>query len=226
MLDMLEEEFSLGDETMRPTARTYSKLIDRYAKNNMADMAERTLSRMEEQYRKGNKAALPRTIHYTSVLDALARVMKSNPASDLKADRILKSMLNLYDTGSRHLRPDAVLFTTVLNCYAKSKHKESADRSLALLDLARKYNVELDIVAYNVVLGTLSKSGEKHHDQAMDILRGIEESPDLCADSYTYNALVSGMAPEKAEALIQVRAYSYEGYNGTCIFSPLTPFDV
>lgn len=222
---MLEQEFAQGDETMRPIARTYSKLIDLYAKNNMAEMAERTLARMEEQYRKGNKAALPRTIHYTSVLDALARVMKSNPASDLKADRILQSMLNLYDTGSRHLRPDAVLFTTALNCHAKSKQKDSADRSLALLELARKYNVELDIVAYNVVLKTLSISGEEYYDQAREILQGIEESPDLCADSYTYNALVSGMDPEKAESLIQVRyAFPYK-----CIiriinnFEPLNP---
>lgn len=79
---------------MQPTARTYSKFIDLYAKNAQPDNAVRALDRMERQYRNGNKAALPRTIHYTSVIDALAKAeAKSRDPAGTAEDICLTSMI-------------------------------------------------------------------------------------------------------------------------------------
>ena len=185
---------------MQPTSRTYSKFIDLYAKNGRADDAALVLKRMETQYRNGNKAALPRTIHYTSVIDAFAK----SAGSSSRAEEVLRSMLDLYDNGNHHLAPDTVVFSATIDAYSKSKRADAAEPVLNILDLMDKYDIAPDIVTYNIVLNTLSHD-PNYLCEAKAILQFIEQSGLLRADSFTYNAVVKSCPPEDAEALIQVR---------------------
>ena len=110
MLDNLERAYALGDKTMQPMARTYSKMIDAYAKHGRADEAARALERMETQYRDGNKAARPLTIHYTNVIDAFAKSAGRLKEAAPTAEAVLRSMLDLYQKGDYHLAPDVMVF--------------------------------------------------------------------------------------------------------------------
>ena len=194
----------IGDYTMQPTARTYSKFIDLYAKNAQPDKAVRALDRMECQYRNGNKAALPRTIHYTSVIDALAKSASTSRDRAGTAEDILRSMLDLFDKGEYHLAPDEVIFSATIDAYAKSGRSDASERSLAILDLMDTYQVSPDIILYNTLLNTLSYDPHRYLCKSKDILHYIEQSPDLRADSFTYNAVIKSCLPEEAEQLIQV----------------------
>ena len=136
LLDALEREYAAGDATMQPTARTYSKFVDLYAKNGRADEAARALEQMEAQYRAGNRAAAPRTIHYTSVIDALAKGAGANRGA--AAEGVLRSMLDLYDHGDDHLAPDAVVFSAAIDACSKSNQRDAAERSLGIMDLMHK----------------------------------------------------------------------------------------
>ncbi|KAL7529653.1 hypothetical protein ACHAXR_003081 [Thalassiosira sp. AJA248-18] len=202
MLESMEREYAHGDKTMQPTARTYSKFIDLYAKHGLADDAARALERMETQYRNGNNAALPRTIHYTSVIDAFAKSADSSGRAARTAEEVLLSMLDLYDKGERHLAPDTVIFSVAIDAYSKSRRPDAAERSLNILDLMDKYQVVPDIVAYNIVLNTLSHD-PNYHSKAKKILHFIEQSPYLRADSFSYNAVIKCCSPGDAEELIQ-----------------------
>ena len=190
MLDTLEQEYALGDITMQPTARTYSKFIDLYAKQGMADKASKALERMEDQYRRGNRSALPSLIHYTNVIDAYSKSAASSSKYARCAEDTLRSMLDLYDKGANHLKPDSVVFSATIDTYAKSKRPDAAERSLKILDLMDNYGVLPDIVTYNVVLNTL-RHDQSYHSVVKDLLRFIEESPNLRADSFTYNTGMS-----------------------------------
>jgi len=206
MLATLEREYAQGDNTMQPTARTYSKFIDLYAKNGQPDKAATALDRMEYQYRHGNKAALPTTIHYTSVIDSLAKTASSSSAAARTAEQILRSMLDLYDKGERHLAPDTIVFSATIDAYAKSGRHDASERSLAILDLMDEYSIFPDIITYNTLLNTLAKSPNfQYLSISKDILNYIEESPDLRADAFTYNSIIKGCPPKEAERLIQVR---------------------
>ena len=202
LLETLEQEYARGDDSMQPTARTYSKIIDAYAKHGRADEAARALERMEIQYRNGNKAALPRTIHYTSVIDAFAKSGSSRAAGT--AEEVLRSMLDLYDKGNPHLAPDSVVFSAVLDAYSKSKRCDAPEKSLGILELMTEYQCVPDIVTYNIILNTLALSNDRYYNsKARDILHFIEQSNNLKADSFTYNAVIKGSPPNASEELIQ-----------------------
>lgn len=173
-------------------------------KNGHADAAAAALDRMERQYSRGNKAALPKTIHYTSVIDAFAKSACSNIRAARTAEEVLRSMLYLYDKGEDHLAPDAVVFSAVIDAYANSKRPDAGERSLSILDLMNQYDVKPDIVCYNIILKTLSCYDDSHHRiKAREILQYIEESPYLQADSYTYNSVIKASSVKEAEDLIQ-----------------------
>lgn len=206
MLATLEREYARGDNTMQPTARTYSKFIDLYAKNGLSDKAVTALDRMENQYRRGNKAALPNTIHYTNVIDSLAKSASSSSTAARTAEKILRSMLDLYDKGLRHLAPDTIIFSATIDAYAKSGRHDASERSLAILDLMNEYSIVPDIIIYNTLLNTLGRSPNYQYlSTSKDILHYIEESPYLRADQFTYNSIIKGAPPKDAENLIQVR---------------------
>mmetsp|Transcript_25458 Transcript_25458/g.43226 ORF Transcript_25458/g.43226 Transcript_25458/m.43226 type:complete len:446 (-) Transcript_25458:115-1452(-) len=159
---------------------------------------------MEYQYRHGNKAALPTTIHYTSVIDLLAKTASSSSAAARTAEQILRSMLDLYDKGERHLAPDTIVFSATIDAYAKSGRHDASERSLAILDLMEDYQIFSDIITYNTLLNTLAKSSNfQYLSISKDILNYIEESPDLRADAFTYNSIIKGCSPKEAESLIQ-----------------------
>ena len=206
MLQNLERAYAQGDDTMQPTARTYSKFIDLYAKNGQPEKAMQTLDRMEYQFNVlGNKAALPRTIHYTSVIDSIARTARSSMSAARTAEKLLRSMLDLYDKGEHVCAPDTIVFSATIDAYAKSGRPDAAERSLAILDLMDAYQVSPDIITYNTLLNTLSKSSNfEYFLKSKDILNYIEQSSFLRADAFTYNAAIKCFPPEEAEKLIQV----------------------
>jgi pentatricopeptide repeat protein len=67
-----------------------------------------------------------------------------------------------------------------------------------------KYKVCPDIVAYNIILGTLVNHGDpKYVEEAENLLYFIEKDSLSRADSFTYNAVIKGSPPEYAERLIR-----------------------
>ena len=199
MLGMMESSFASGDCTMQPTVRTYSKIIDTYAKAGRAEGAARVLARMEDQYRHGNKKARPGVIHYTNVIDACAKIGAAEEAT-----KTLQSMLDLYEKGDSALEPDVVLFSAALNAWKKAGRPTAPEQSLKILELMAKFKVAPDIMTYNIILHTLADTGDSVYlEEAENLLYFIERSSSQRADSFTYNAVIKGSPPEAAEKLIR-----------------------
>ena len=199
MLGMMESSFASGDCTMQPTVRTYSKIIDTYAKAGRAEGAARVLARMEDQYRHGNKKARPGVIHYTNVIDACAKIGAAEEAT-----KTLQSMLDLYEKGDSALEPDVVLFSAALNAWKKAGRPTAPEQSLKILELMAKFNVAPDIMTYNKILSILSATGDPVYlEEAENLLYFIEKRSLTRANVFTYNAVIRGSPPEAAEKLIR-----------------------
>lgn len=128
------------------------------AKNDRADDAALALERMECQYKAGNKAALPKTIHYTSVIDAYAKSVGKSPSAARAAEEVIRYMLDLYDLGACHLAPDTVVFSATIAAYSNYYRADAAERVMAILGLMDKFDCVPDIIIYNIVLNTLGTS--------------------------------------------------------------------
>lgn len=204
LLNQLEKDFAAGDETMRPTTKSYGKVIDAYARAGDASGALRTLRRQEKQYKGGNKAARPNVICYTSVIDSLAKSAGKNRHAAHEAQDLLIAMLARYDEGDSAFKPDVKVFSVAIDAWSKSHAREAPDRSLELLDLMNQYMVKPDIIVYNILINTLAhNSDNSYYRRKIDaILNSIESDPNLKADSFTYNAALKGMSPQDGERLL------------------------
>jgi hypothetical protein len=135
------EEVDAGQEILKPTASSFTSLIDAYAQMNSwepACQAERTLNALLDFYLEDKDPTLePSIATWGIVLSSWSRLSKkgsSDAAS--KAAHLLKRMETLHEDGKLSYGPDAIAYVTVMNAWAACKEGESdsAKRAQDLLD--------------------------------------------------------------------------------------------
>ena len=79
-------------------------------------------------------------------------------------------------TGDSDLMPDTVSYSTVIDCWAKSKQKDVAERAENMLKQMQEMHnvgndkVKANVVTFNSVINAWSKSGAKDAPQRAEAL--------------------------------------------------------
>jgi pentatricopeptide repeat protein len=206
LLLKLEKDYAGGDETRRPNQKSYGKVIDAYARSNQLEKAVDILRKVEQQFRLGNSDIEPSIHMYTTIIEGFANSGRRDAPE--KAETVLNSLLELFDERKiDSLRPDKGLFSTVINAYSKSKHPCWGQKALSILKDMKKYDVEVTVKTYNLVISVLVSNGKVEDiERAEDLLRYLEETPDFVPDKYSYapilEAYVRKNMPDRAERVL------------------------
>lgn len=145
-LDLLENEYLAGDETMKPDNFTFTSVIDAYARQGNGPEAERILMRLLHDCKDKDLEALP----FSATINAYASC--GNPQD---AERIMTLKEKLHNEGWSALAPDAFSFSGVINAYMNSNRRDRVDKCLEILNRMRKENM-YNPVAYTAVIQGLS----------------------------------------------------------------------
>ena len=204
LLDGMELE-SITNPKAAPNARTYSSLIYALTKSGLGryviDEAASFLYKMEEQYKRGRNECRPSLQLYSVIITAYGR------SGDADAGhRALDMLYHLNDLSGRGgkwdtLRPDAVIYASVLDAIGKSRMEGGADIALEILsEVEAVYEETYDelcrpsVRLYTAVIFVLSQCREDGNAQkAYEILAQMErrykESGDesVLPNSFTYN---------------------------------------
>ena len=211
LLNRLEKSYiDSGDPELRPSDRSYSKVIDAWAGASDPTRAMSVLKRMETQYLSGNIKAKPNTLCYTCVLDSIAkgsRLIGNGRQNAEEAENIIRGMLAMYHSGIKELKPDCILFGPVIDAWAKSGISNASEKALGVLKLMKAEKIEPDVTIYNIVINTFASEGTKKSLLCAEkILSDLENNPNVQADCFSYNGVLKAYAnngdPERGKDLL------------------------
>jgi len=221
LLKKMEQLNKQQDRDVNVDTVTYSSIIDAIAKSNSdPEEAEDLFFRMENQYQTTkNELYRPNSVTLSSVCNAWTRSGRLDAAS---------RTLALLDKAEQidHLRPNAVVYSTLLDCLAKSRSSASTRAAEGVLDrMERLYQngkdeARPDASAYANLINCYTKSEHPRASRrALELLQDAEQKygkgnksmkPTLLLYSAVLQALAktaSVKSAEKAEELLRRKLY-------------------
>ena len=109
-----KEYFRMKNQTYQPT-----DLSDGY---DEVGNSEAIVQYMQELQNSGFHAAAPYTVTYKTVIGACARVSnKVNKAAPLKAENLLRDMINLRNNGNTFIAPDHRSYNHLISAWLNTK---------------------------------------------------------------------------------------------------------
>ncbi|CAB9528925.1 Pentatricopeptide repeat-containing protein [Seminavis robusta] len=230
LLQEMERQSSQEPDSfsLRPTARTYTSVINALAKNGKAQMAEEMLLKMHRAADKGNSLLMPNWLTYNAVIDAWARSKMDN--SGAKAERLLACMYEFHREGFKDILPDVVTYNSVLFAWGNSKSPRAgleADRLVGEMLEAHKTDnhteqLKPDGGTYCYVIYAWSKSGnmkraeDRLKSQCDNFLRGdINIAPDIRSLNFILDAWAeSGLEDAGDNAARLLKEFSQQSKSG------------
>ena len=217
LLKKMEQLSKQQDRDVNVDTVTYSSIIDAMAKSNSdPEEAENLFFRIENEYQAtGNELCRPNSVTLSSVVNAWARSGRLDAAS---------RTLALLDKAEKidHLRPNAVVYSTLLDCLAKSRGSSSTRAAEGVLErMERLYQngkgeARPDASAYANLINCYTKSEHPRASRrALELLEDSERQykkgnksmkPTLLLYSAVFQALAktrSVKSAEKAEQLLR-----------------------
>ena len=131
LVERMIDKYQRGDDSVRPTAKTFNAIIHAYGKARNAERAAAVFNRMERLYESGVTEAKPNAINYNALITAWANC--DLPDSAQRAEEVLEKMESLYKMGEKGLKPTTVSFNSVIDAYAKSGEGNAAQKAEELL---------------------------------------------------------------------------------------------
>jgi hypothetical protein len=197
---------------VRPDTVSFNTVIaawSRSLKVGAAQAAEKLLLQMERLAQlEGRTEAQPDRFSYSSVIQA--HVKSGAMGSARKGQEFLDRMLSLYENGNENLRPNSVVFNTVLNGYAKAKEwtGDAATRVDTILEkMLHLYKSGYDDAkpnqrTYTTVINALAKSGiPRAFEKIEKILDNMcaSEDPNDWPTAHTFTSVISAWASSSEE---------------------------
>ena len=183
---------------------------------SFAKKADDLLAFVEHAYAQDH-TLLPNGKAYSMVVDAYAKA--GDPES---AEAVLLRLEKLWRSGNEKVKPDRVLYNSVIDAWAKSGRKEAPKRAEAILHHMEQLNqkghegVRPDFICYNSVINAWAKSREHGAAQRAEailnhMLKLYESGREECLpDTTCFTTAIDGWARSKdkdatkrAEALLE-----------------------
>jgi pentatricopeptide repeat protein len=223
-----QERFLQGEEDCRLNSRSYTAVLDAFARRGQSESAEAILEEMCKDFANGNRNAKPDVVSYTTVLSAWSRSQSHNAPE--RAEAILSRMWELYKSkagGGQPVKPNVVSYTCVIDCWAKSAKKYGAQRAEALLREMQRLSKEeghSDLTpgfrTYNTVLNAFARRGQPENAEAIldemyrEYITGRNPSCKPTVVSYTtlMNAWGKSHLPEAPARAEDILANMWELY--------------
>jgi pentatricopeptide repeat protein len=164
LIERMIDKYQRGDDSVRPTSKTFNAVIHAFGKARDAERAAAMFSRMERLYESGATLAKPNAINFNSLITAWANC--DLPDSAKRAEAVLERMEQSYKMGDESLKPTTVSFNAVIDAYAKSGEENAAQKAEELLrrmyDLYEAGNVQAkpNTRSFNSVINAWAKSGD------------------------------------------------------------------
>ena len=207
LIDMELE--SVANPKAAPNARTYSSLIYALTKSTLGthaiEDAASFLYQMEEQYKRGRNECRPSLQLYSAIITAYRR--SGDADAGHKALDMFHHLNDLSDRGGKWdaLRPDAVIYSSVLDAIGKSRMEGGADIALEILsEIESIYEETYDelcrpsVRVYTAVIFVLSQcradgNAQKAYEILAQMERRYKESGDesVLPNSFTYNYAIN-----------------------------------
>jgi pentatricopeptide repeat protein len=175
-----------------PDVVTYNTVMNAWASVGNAFRAEKLLNELIRNYEQGKrKRVWPDAQSFTIVLKAWTKT-DTKLASD-RAVSILSQMKALSHEGLASAEPNIVSYNTVLYCLDKSSSLERLDAVLSEIMKESSEpgtkSVQPDIITFVTAMNAFAKAGQV--DKAEELLKQMEEFPDVRPDVRLYCALMN-----------------------------------
>jgi len=179
-----------GAQHAQPDLKSYTSVVNAFAKRGAAGRAEAILNDMVYLYQQGNDNLKPTILSFNTVCNSYAKSECRNDGD--RALALLHRMETLHNAqGEYYVQPDIVTYTSVLDALSKQGTKDSAQKALDLLQVVeRKYqetknvSIKPNVRTYTSVINAISKS-KVQPQRAQDILDRIEAVNELNDDTTT-----------------------------------------
>merc|ERR1712032_325251 len=153
-----------GELEHGPSEFAYNPVIDTFAKRGDIEGANYVLGMMNDDFDSGNMNAKPNFITYKIMIKAWIKSDKKDATQE--ALNYLKKMINLHSKGEFEQRPDAFIYTSIINIHARRGDIEGANDVLKMMKNDFKsgnIHAKPSTYTYNILINGWSKSG---HDDA------------------------------------------------------------
>jgi len=158
------DEFYQTEENRecKPNTRSYNSVMNAYAKStdmNASVKAETILRKMESLYQESDKTdrdIKPDFVSYSTAINAWGRSFEYSKA--VKAFALYREMLTLYKDGDSSLRPNVIIFNSVMNACAYTIGDPPEQRqameiaNIILKELEEASYAEADQITYGTFL--------------------------------------------------------------------------
>ncbi len=206
ILRQMERDFQKGNNDVKPDSVSWNLVIEGHAKSNQeraAHNASLVMDRMVE-YGKRHPDVQPDKITVSSMLKSLVyKASRGNKIAGKQAVQILDKIIESYKNGNKLMKPDKIIFSTVINCIAKCGGKDAGSEALVLLNRMQKMhkdgftNLKPDTVILNTTLSALANTQSKASaEMAEKLLQAMISSkdPDLAPDVQSYTLVILAWA--------------------------------
>ena len=194
--------------------------LERLIKRKSVQKAENLLLKTLSDFQRGiDRKVRPDCFHFAIVIKGWGR---SNCAD--KAEKLMNKMIHLHKNGNPPcpwLKPNKVVYSSVVNCWAMSKSKGSALRAEKLLkQMTLSTGVQPNYVTYSTVIKAWAKEGCA--ERAEELLREMDNlfsngNRRVKPNTVTYNLVIEAFAKsnengsaDKAEKLLKRMTILYE----------------
>jgi len=205
ILKMMEELYEGGEEGVKPNKRTYTAVINAFARTGQPENAEMILSNMKRRYElSGDVSLKPDTICFTSTIDAYAK--KGGEEAAERAENLLHEMENLYNMGDKDVKPNTRTYSAVITAMGKSGLPRAAEKAEQILDEMEyisscgSKDLAPNTILYNAVIDAYARSTTIGKCNRAELLleRMIEESNNgnmaIRPDTITFNSVINAAA--------------------------------
>jgi len=181
---------------MKPNEYTFTALLNCYASLGLSRKAVRLLRDMHEKHKNGYFAngGGPSVFSYGCVLNALARSRDVDAPE--RAKELLDQMWTYCDEdGNEALRPNNIIYNSVLNCYAHFGRGTEAEVLLREMEeLGKSGRLKTGgpcIISYQTTLNALGKSRDADApERARTLFDGINSNPKVERTYGAFNSLL------------------------------------
>ena len=227
------EQACANDPTLSPGSKSYSMVVDAYAKIGDPERAEAVLMRLEKLWKSGNEKVEPDTILYGSVIDAWAK--SGRREAPKRATAILKHMEKLNQQGHEDVRPCTICYSAVIDAWAKSREKGAAQRAEGILNdmlklqEAGREDCRPNTTSFTAVIDAWARSRDAAAPRRAEALLEKMEylyrqgNEDACPNTVSYSAVINAWAKsrekgaaQRAEAILNHMLELYEGGREDC----------